>query len=180
MRHRAAALSLIAVLASIAPRAIHAQTASALSAAKMIWTSTIGYVTAAAEQVPESSYSFRPVAAVRTFGQIVAHVAGSQHMFCAAAMGEKPTAEDDVEKTATTKTAIVNALKASTVYCQKAYAMSDGEALGRSFKMFGMDTNGMWALILNAAHDDEHYGNLVTYMRTLGMVPPSSQPQPGR
>jgi uncharacterized damage-inducible protein DinB len=36
----------------------------------------------------------------------------------------------------------------------------------------------MWAVLENTAHDNEHYGNIVTYMRMLGMVPPSSQPAP--
>jgi hypothetical protein len=29
----------------------------------------------------------------------------------------------------------------------------------------------------NATHDWEHYGNIVTYLRIKGMVPPSSQGQ---
>ena len=33
-------------------------------------------------------------------------------------------------------------------------------------------------LILNFAHNNEHYGNLVTYMRIKGIVPPSSEPRP--
>ncbi len=139
---------------------------------------TIGYITTAAEQMPESLYAYKPVPTVRSFGQLIGHVAGSQHMFCAAALGEKPSAEGDVEKTVTTKTALIAALKASTEYCQKAYAMHDADAMKRQFKMFGMDVNGMWAVLENTAHDNEHYGNMVTYIRMLGMVPPSSQPAP--
>jgi uncharacterized damage-inducible protein DinB len=30
-------------------------------------------------------------------------------------------------------------------------------------------------LQFNTAHDFEHYGNLVTYMRIKGIVPPSSE-----
>jgi hypothetical protein len=72
----------------------------------------------------------------------------------------------------------VAALKATTDYCQKAYAMSDADAMKRPVKLFGMEQTGLWAVIENTAHDSEHYGNIVTYMRMLGMVPPSSQPQP--
>ena len=109
----------------------------------------IGYVTAAAEQVPDSSYSYHPVPTVRTFGQLVAHLAGSQHVFCAAALGDKATAEDDIEKTTTGKTALVAALKASTEYCQKAYAMTDAEAMKRTTKVFG----GGADRALGAAHE---------------------------
>ena len=42
--------------------------------------------------------------------------------------------------------------------------------------MFGQKQNRFWALVMNTSHDDEHYGNLVTYLRINGMVPPSSKP----
>jgi len=160
-------LSLAVLLGAAAPRAVAPASPSTISADKAIWTSTIGYITTAAEQMPESLYTYRPVATVRTFGELIAHVAGSQHMFCAAALGEKPAAENDVEKNTTGKAALVAALQASTAYCQKAYAMSDADAMKRQFKMFGMDVNGMWAVLENTAHDNEHYGNIVTYMRML-------------
>jgi uncharacterized damage-inducible protein DinB len=176
MSRMIAALLIATGLSAAAPKPIAPESPSAIATDRQIWVSTIGYLTAAAEQVPESSYAYRPAPTVRTFGEIIAHVAGSQHMFCAAALGDKSSAEDDVEKTATGKSAIVAALKASTAYCQKAYAMADAEAMKRSVKMFGMEVTGLWAVLENTAHDSEHYGNLVTYMRMLGMVPPSSQP----
>jgi hypothetical protein len=37
----------------------------------------------------------------------------------------------------------------------------------------------MWALVQNATHIAEHYGNIVTYMRRKNMIPPSSQPRTG-
>jgi len=168
----------LAALFGAAPSHRGASTApSAVATERQIWTTVIGYVTAAAEQVPDSSYSYRPVPTVRTFGQLIAHIAGSQHMFCAAALADKATAEDDIEKTTTGKAALVAALKASTEYCQKAYAMTDAEAMKRTVKLFAGEQSALWALLENTAHDDEHYGNIVTYMRMLGMVPPSSQPQ---
>ena len=167
----------IAVLIGAAPPHHNAPAApSAVAADRQIWTRVIGYVTAAAEQMPDSSYSYHPVPTVRTFGQLVAHLAGSQHVFCAAALGDKATAEDDIEKTTTGKAALVAALKASTDYCQKAYAMTDAEAMKRTTKQFGEEQPVLLALLTNTAHDDEHYGNIVTYMRMLGMTPPSSQP----
>jgi uncharacterized damage-inducible protein DinB len=151
---------------------------SVLAADREIWTRVIGFVTAAAEQVPDSSYSYRPVPTVRTFGELIAHIAGSQDMFCAQALGEKANAFDVVEKTTTGKTALVAALKASTAHCQKAYAMTDADAMKRTVKVFAGDRSALWALLFSTAHDNEHYGNIVTYMRMLGMVPPSSQPTP--
>ena len=97
-------------------------------------------------------------------------------MFCAAALGEAPKAEDDIEKTVKTKAGLVAALKAAGEYCNRAYAMSDADATGGT-KLFGQDNTKYFALMLNAAHVGEHYGNLVTYLRMKGMVPPSSQPR---
>jgi uncharacterized damage-inducible protein DinB len=149
---------------------------SALAADREIWTIMIGWITTAAEQVPDSSYSYRPTPAVRTFGQVVAHIAGTQEMFCAMALGYKAPASDEIEKTTTAKTELVSALKASTELCQKAYAMSDADAMKRTVRMFVGERSALWALFYNTTHDGEHYGNIVTYMRMLGMVPPSSQP----
>ncbi len=170
-------LSLAALLGGAVPSHPVVPTApSALAADREVWTIVIGYVTAAAEQVPDSSYSYRPVPTVRTFGQLIAHIAGSQDMFCAQALGDKANDSDAIEKTTTGKAALVAALKASTAHCQKAYAMTDADAMKRTVKVFTGERSALWALLYSTAHDMEHYGNIVTYMRMLGMVPPSSQP----
>src|SRR6476620_4674001 len=75
-----------------------------------------------AKKMDEANYAFRPVDSVRTFGQILAHVAGASYVFCSAARGEKtPHEEDDFEKTATTKAQIVKVLNDSIAYCDAAY-----------------------------------------------------------
>jgi uncharacterized damage-inducible protein DinB len=145
-------------------------------ATKNVFNSMSRFFTAAAEQVSEADYAYRPVATVRSFGELIGHVAGANYMMCAAALGEAPRGEDDIEKSAKTKAALVAALKGSNEYCAKAYAMSDADAAGMT-KLFGQDQTKMFALSLTAAHVGEHYGNVVTYMRMKGMVPPSSQPR---
>jgi uncharacterized damage-inducible protein DinB len=96
-------------------------------------------------------------------------------MFCAAALGEPVPPEDDFEKRTMSKAELVKALEQSNTYCARAYAVS-GSQLGGPVDMFGQHWTRGGLLILNATHDNEHYGNVVTYMRMLGMVPPSSQP----
>ena len=149
---------------------------SPVADARAIWTMNSNYVLRSAEMVPDSLYAYKPTPAVRSFGQLIAHVAGAQHMFCSIALGEKMAEEGDVEKTATTKSAIVAAMKESNAHCAKAYAMSD-KASAKGVEMFGSHQSKLFVLMMNAAHDDEHYGNVVTYMRMNGMVPPSSMPQ---
>lgn len=151
----------------------------AVGTTKTMWEAMTNFIAKAAEQMPEADYSFRPTPAVRTFGQLIGHVAGAQKLICAAALGEKAGNEDDIEKSTTTKTALIAALRASSEYCQRAYAQSDAASAGAT-TLFGAPNTRLGALVLNAAHNSEHYGNIVTYMRIKGMVPPSSQPAPPR
>jgi uncharacterized damage-inducible protein DinB len=146
--------------------------------AKSVWEMAATNVLKSAEMLPEADYSFKPVATVRSFADMFGHVAGSEYMFCAAAMGEPAKAEDDIEKTVKTKAGLIAALKAAAEYCNRAYSMTGAQAAGMT-KLFGGDQSKYFALMLNAAHVDEHYGNLVTYLRIKGMVPPSSQPRAG-
>lgn len=140
------------------------------------WNTVSKYLARSAAAVTESSYGYKPVATVRSFGQIVAHVAGSQMMFCAAALGEPVPKEDDFEKRTTmSKAELIAALDASNTYCARAYQVPSSQ-LGGPVEMFGQHFTKGSILLLNATHDNEHYGNIVTYMRMLGLVPPSSQP----
>jgi uncharacterized damage-inducible protein DinB len=157
-----------------APPAAAANTG--VQALRAMWNQITQHITSAAEELSEADYAYRPTPEVRTFGQLVGHVAGAQYMICAAALGEAPRAEDEIEKSRTTKAALVEALKASTVYCNRAYALTDA-ALGGETELFGQKQTKMQALALNAVHNGEHYGNIVTYMRMKGMVPPSSRPR---
>ncbi len=170
---------LLALIATALPGSLPAPAASpapsSVATSRELWDGVMKNITAAAEQMSEANYPYRPVGTVRTFGQLIGHLAGSQDLICGSALGEKTGEEADVEKSTTTKAALLAALKASTEHCAKAYAMSDADA-AKMHSLFGADRTALWALMQNAVHDGEHYGNIVTYMRMLGMVPPSSQP----
>ena len=176
MRRIAFALATLFAIPAIAQTATAPD--PAVSTARGIWEGTTNYIIRSAEQMPESDYSFKPIATVRSFGELIGHVAGSQYMFCAIALGDAPKAEASIEETVKTKAGLVAAMKESTEYCRKAYALSSAGIAG-SVKLFGQDQTKLGVLIQNASHDAEHYGNLVTYLRMKAMVPPSSQPRPG-
>jgi len=169
-------LSLAALSAVAAPAPAWAQSAAAdaLTGLRDQWKTVTGNITAAAEELSEAEYGYRPVAGVRSFGELIGHVAGTQNLICAAVMGDQQPAEDAIEKSAKTKVALVAALKASTAYCAKAYAI-DTAGLSATVEMFGSKETKAGALALNTVHDGEHYGNIVTYMRMQGKVPPSSR-----
>jgi uncharacterized damage-inducible protein DinB len=147
---------------------------ASIAAVHQLWSQTTGYITQVAEETPEADYGYRPTDDVRSIGEMVAHIAGAQYMICAAALGEPPRAEDAVEESATDKAAIVDALKASTAYCERAYRQTDAD-LQAEAELWGRQMTGFYALTLNATHNGEHYGNLVTYQRMQGIVPPSSR-----
>lgn len=130
----------------------------------------------AAEKMPEEHYGFKPVETVRSYGEIVGHVADAQYYFCSVALGQKnPSLK--IEKSKHSKAELIAALQDAFVYCDKAYdSLTDAQAAD-VVKMMGMDTPKLFTLTTNATHMVEHYGNLVTYMRAKGLVPPSSEPR---
>ncbi len=136
-----------------------------------------GDVLGSVDIIPEDLWSFQPTSDVRTVGQLFAHIADGQYEFCGVA-SEGKVVSKNIEKTAKSKAEIVAALKDAFAYCDASYAkMTDAQA-SELVTFFGMKITRLGALDFNFAHNMEHYGNLVTYMRLKGIVPPSSAPRP--
>jgi uncharacterized damage-inducible protein DinB len=130
-----------------------------------------------ADKMPEDNYNFKPTEAVRSYGQILGHVADAQYLFCSLVLGEKNPAPK-IEQTKTSKADLIAALKDAFAYCDKAYdGMTDASG-AQMVKLFGGDTPKLGVLSVNSLHTVEHYGNLVTYMRLKNIVPPTSEPKP--
>ena len=128
----------------------------------------------AAEAMPESEYSFRATPKVRTFAEIIGHIADSQHFFCGVAAGGNTEYGDTIETSHGTKAALVKALEDSVAACDEVYGTTDpANALALVPAGKGDALRGMM-LLDNVSHDNEHYGNIVTYMRLKGHVPPST------
>jgi uncharacterized damage-inducible protein DinB len=143
---------------------------------KMLYGGVKMILLRSAEKMPEESYAFRPTEAVRSFGQIIGHVADSQYRFCSATLGEKNPALK-IEKTKTTKAELIAALKDSFAYCDKAYEGLTDVTGAETVKFFAGDTPKLGVLSVNEVHTIEHYGNLATYMRMKDIVPPTSEPE---
>ncbi|HKI12236.1 MAG TPA: DinB family protein [Candidatus Acidoferrum sp.] len=128
-----------------------------------------------AEKMPEENYNFKPTDTVRSYGQIIGHVADAQYMFCSIELGEK-NPDLKIEQTKTSKADLIAALKGAFAYCDKAYdGMTDASA-PQMVQLFGGDTPKLGVLTANNMHTLEHYGNLITYMRMKNIVPPTSEP----
>jgi len=170
----------LVVFGTMQSGALQAQTAAnPLSAgAKRTYDMVKGNIIKAAAMMPEENYTFKPTEKVRSFGELVAHVADANYGFCAVVLGEKPPDggfERPIEKTKKTKADLEKALADSFAYCDKAHAaMTDAEG-AKVVKFFLGEMAKLSTLEFNTHHDFEHYGNIVTYMRLKGLVPPSSK-----
>jgi uncharacterized damage-inducible protein DinB len=144
------------------------------------WAGAKRNILESADQMPEANYSFKPVDTVRTFGQILAHVADSNYFYCARSKGEPPPVPDGtLEKTATTKAAIVKALGESVAYCDAVYGSLTAASVAETVKAGDSQIPRVQPLFNNVSHNVEHYGNLVTYFRMKNMVPPSTKREGG-
>jgi uncharacterized damage-inducible protein DinB len=173
----------IAFLVSVLPIAIGPQAAQTpanpmSTGTKTIYTIVKTNVTRAADKMPEVNYSFKPTPEVRSFAQLIGHIADAQYIFCSMATG-KPNGGPGVEKNKTSKADLVAALKKAFSYCDEVYDGLTDASAAEIIKFPGRDASRITALDFNTAHMDEHYGNIVTYMRLKGLVPPSSEPAPG-
>lgn len=130
----------------------------------------------AAEQMPAEDYAFKPTPAVRSFGQLVAHVANANFFFCAQA-DNVPPPSTNYEAGDTGKSTVLRALNESLSYCDTTVAGTTDANFSQPVKMLvapgGQTTRGL-LLGFNTTHNNEHYGNMVVYLRLRGQVPPST------
>jgi uncharacterized damage-inducible protein DinB len=170
----------VALLGQEKPQAATTPLANPITASeKGFYSFVSNAVIGAAQKMPEENYSFKPTPEVRSFGQLVGHVADANYVFCAQASGEANPMKD-IEKTKTSKADLVAALKDAVAYCNKAFdGMTDAKG-SQMVKFMGYDMAKLTLFSLNTAHTDEHYGNMVTYLRLKGIVPPTSENQPGQ
>jgi len=168
----------LAMVCSFAVPAFSQSSGNPLTAGtKMVYTITKTNVLKSAEEMPEENYSFKPVSTVRSFGELIGHVADAQYEFCGPVVGDGAKSPE-IEKTKTSKADLIQGLKNGFAYCDKAYdAMTDAHAAD-IVDFFGRKAAKLTLLNFNSAHNDEHYGNIVTYLRIKGLVPPSSQREP--
>ena len=181
MRTRILACFVLAT--ACASGAASAQTASAnpLSAgAKRSYDIIKGYIIKAAAKMPEEHYAFKPTADVRSFGQLLGHIADANFVICATIAGEKPPMggfdpATSLEQSKTTKADLSKVLSDSFAYCDQVHAGMTDTAGAATTKTFVGEMSKLSFLEFNTHHDFEHYGNIVTYMRLKGLVPPSSE-----
>jgi uncharacterized damage-inducible protein DinB len=121
-----------------------------------------------ADAMPESKYSYRPTKDVRSFAEILTHVADISYFLCSNAKGEAPPAAATGKGS---KSEIIAYLKGAFGYCDGVYSGFTDAHLNDPADFFGFKTNKMFILTQVGNHDALHYGNLVTYLRINGLEP---------
>lgn len=164
---------MLLILSFAVATALSAQTANPLSTeAKQSYTGVKNNLVRMAEKVPDEHYAFKPVPEIRSFGELVAHVADSQARVCSAVNGEQK-AVNAASKTA--KADLVAALKESFAMCDTAFdALTDTTAV-ETVKMGRGQRTKLSALWGTTSHSNEEYGYMAVYLRLKGIVPPSSE-----
>jgi hypothetical protein len=125
--------------------------------------------------MPAGDYGFRTTPRVRSFGEMIAHVADGQMRMCGVVKGESPTAG---AASKTTKAELAAALKASFDYCDPIYEYMTDRAGAAKVKWAPREMSKLGLLNWNISHDNEMYGIMGAFLRLKGLVPPSSEGRP--
>jgi hypothetical protein len=166
-------MKLISVM--ILAAALHAQDNPFSADARQTYALIKDSVIKAAEKMPAEDYSFRTVAQVRTFAEMIVHITDAQLRMCGVVKGESPVANTASK---TTKPELVAALKASFDYCDSVYATMTDAAGAVKTKWARWEMSKLGLLNWNISHDNEMYGILGAFLRLKGIVPPSSEGRP--
>jgi uncharacterized damage-inducible protein DinB len=131
-----------------------------------------------AEKMPIEHFAFKPTPEVMSYGRLFGHTMETQYSYCNAVKGGvNPAAGKDFEKVLD-KATVIQMVKDSFAYCDDAFAgLTNANAL--EMITVGIAPNQRQIARANQltqliVHGNEHYGNMVTYMRIKGIVPPSS------
>ena len=155
-------------------------------ALEVLFTIVERNIVSAAEAMPADKYSFAPTngefKGVRVFGEQIKHLAATNHILAAAALGEDPPRDAGDEQgpdSIHTKAEILNYLKESFKHLHRAMDLLDEKnpsVKSSPISPFQGDGATRLGLIVESLlHSADHYGQMVEYARMNGIVPPASQ-----
>lgn len=117
----------------------------------------------AADAMPADKYSYRLTEGQMTFGEWLIHSAQRNYADCGVLKSESAPTVSALK----TKEEVSKALKDSFAYCAAAVEHADEQKILASPQM----TNAFLHITI---HNNEIYGNIVGYLRSNGIVPPST------
>jgi len=148
-----------------------------------------GWLVAAFDSIPASKYGYKPTPAQQTVGYIAQHLEDANYQLCGPIGGTKPTltAKDSLADTVRAlwpKDTLVTRLKASLAFCDNVLGKIEDAKLAEAIPSGppGSGRTIVRARYMLAYETDlaEHYAQIASYMRLMGMVPPSALPRPSR
>ncbi len=139
------------------------------------WEASRRQMVRIAEAMPGNKVDYRPTPEVRSFAEIVVHLAGENMNWMETVEGAPKAGTDNRFEHLTTRPEILKALSDYYDYGAKVLAdLTDQQAM-ESVPYFRGELPPRWVIVVDAiGHSKEHYGNLVTYLRLNSIVPPSS------
>jgi len=136
------------------------------------WKTSRKYMLALAEQMPAADYSFKPNPAEMSFGEQMAHIAGSNSFFFATLSGQK----DPIAKpTKFDKASVLKMLNDSYDFCIAALAGLDHARMMQTFDSEAGKMTGMELLLLATDHTAHHRGQCIVYLRAKNIKPTEYQ-----
>jgi hypothetical protein len=128
---------------------------------------------AAADAMPDDKFGFKLTAGQMSFGEWINHSTERNYADCATLKGE--SAPEAAKKVAglKDKAEVSQALKDSFAYCAATLEGIDDQKVLASPQM-------TYALLHIVVHNNEIYGNIVGYLRSAGIVPPSTAARKGK
>ena len=137
-----------------------------------------------AEAMPAADYSFKPTPQIRSYAELLGHVAVANYYMCSMAKGEAMPVMQNFERTITDKPGMVKVLGEALAYCDGVFKETTDANVNQAVKVTGPGGAGQTTrgqvLMFSTTHNNEHYGNVILYLRLKGIVPPSTarvQPQ---
>ena len=134
----------------------------------------------AAATMPAEDFDFKPTPEVRSFAQLVGHVVNANFLFCSQAKGAAMPTTTNFERVAE-RAALIKGLSDALAYCDAVYESTTDSDFNQVVTLNGFPgmnpkttTSRGAVLMFNTTHNNEHYGNIVVYLRLKGKVPPST------
>lgn len=178
MKHGIGRLLLFLLAVGLAVVPMRAAEGEFVEQLKQQWESSRRQMVQIVEAIPQDKYDFRATPEVRTFREIILHVVGENLSWMEIVGGVENPGEYTRFDHLTDRQDVV---KATADYFDYGAKVLDGLTDQTAMETVMRRNRPMprWVVVMQAiGHSKEHYGNLVTYLRLNGMVPPSSAPRP--
>lgn len=138
-----------------------------------------------AKKMPADKFDWRPGTGVRSFGEVVLHVAADNYLIPAALgvaadpatgiKGDDYKTAQAYEQRKLSRDAAIAEMEKSFAHLKRAMEATTADRLGQKVQMFGQSFTMQQAWILATTHLHEHLGQVIAYARSNSVVPPWSQ-----